>query len=210
MSLHQNDKLFPVYEKRCLVSRWPPASEFGMLLVTTFVELCVVAGRSRTRAGSPQVVSRRPMLIHIKTHSKPLAARHSRGTAWAQHTMCELAFKSIICSRCECKVGRYGSHILAGICCCEIWCSHLHVLVIREVHSSIVLGEKHGLAVIFSTALVYNTSVGHMSVIQCGISRFNESRLCGTDSVLLLLEFVHVLQSKTAVLCIWWKFVWIY
>ena len=24
-----------------------------------------------------------------KTHSKPLAARHGRGTAWAQHAMCE-------------------------------------------------------------------------------------------------------------------------
>ena len=27
-----------------------------------------------------------------KTHSKPLAARHGRGTAWAQHAMCESAF----------------------------------------------------------------------------------------------------------------------
>ena len=31
-----------------------------MLLITIFVELRVVAGRSRTRAGSPQAVSRRP------------------------------------------------------------------------------------------------------------------------------------------------------
>ena len=29
-----------------------------------------------------------------KTHSKPLAARHGRGTAWARHAMCELALKS--------------------------------------------------------------------------------------------------------------------
>jgi hypothetical protein len=28
-----------------------------------------------------------------KTQSKPLAARHGRGTAWEQHGMCELAFK---------------------------------------------------------------------------------------------------------------------
>ena len=27
-----------------------------------------------------------------KTHSKPLAARHDRGTAWARHAMCESAF----------------------------------------------------------------------------------------------------------------------
>ena len=26
-----------------------------------------------------------------KTHSKPLAARHGRGTAWARHVMCESA-----------------------------------------------------------------------------------------------------------------------
>jgi hypothetical protein len=35
-----------------------------MLLITTFVELRVVAGRSRTRAGCPHAVSGRPMLIH--------------------------------------------------------------------------------------------------------------------------------------------------
>jgi hypothetical protein len=27
-----------------------------------------------------------------KTHSKPLVARHGRGTAWARHAMCESAF----------------------------------------------------------------------------------------------------------------------
>jgi hypothetical protein len=27
-----------------------------------------------------------------KTHSKPLAARHGRGTAWARQVMCESAF----------------------------------------------------------------------------------------------------------------------
>jgi len=148
MSLHQNDKFFLVCDKHCLVSHWPPASEIGMLLVTTFVELCVVPGRSRRRTGSPQAVSRRPILIHSchavlclgletslserhghgmesvnqtrphsvnqmgKTHSEPLAARHAT---------CELAFKSIICNRCECKIDRYGSHILARICCCEIY-----------------------------------------------------------------------------------------
>jgi len=26
-----------------------------------------------------------------KTHSKPLVARHGRGTAWARHVMCESA-----------------------------------------------------------------------------------------------------------------------
>jgi hypothetical protein len=31
-----------------------------------------------------------------KTHSKPLAARHGRGTAWARHVMCECAFKQTL------------------------------------------------------------------------------------------------------------------
>jgi hypothetical protein len=76
-----------------------------MLLITIFVELRVVSGRSRTRAGSPQAVSRRPCCAvalrrtawsehgmasvnhtrpHYinqmgKTHSRPLAARHGHG-----------------------------------------------------------------------------------------------------------------------------------
>jgi len=31
-----------------------------------------------------------------KTHSKPLAARHDRGTAWALHAMCESAFMVLL------------------------------------------------------------------------------------------------------------------
>jgi hypothetical protein len=43
----------------------------SLLLVTTFVELRVVAGRSRTRADSPHAVSGRPMLIHTY-HAVPM------------------------------------------------------------------------------------------------------------------------------------------
>ena len=90
-SLHQNNKLFLVHDKLCLVSHWPPASEIGMLLVTTFVELRVVAGRSRKRAGSPQAVFRRPMLIHT-CHAVPmpccavaLRSRFQNGMVGARH-----------------------------------------------------------------------------------------------------------------------------
>ena len=100
---------FPRPCKRCLVSHWPPAFEIGMRLITTLVELRMVAGRSRTRASSPHARSRRPCCAvalrrawwgwrgrgtasvnqtrpHCvnqigKTHSKPSAARHGRGTA---------------------------------------------------------------------------------------------------------------------------------
>jgi len=29
----------------------------------------------------------------VKTHSKPLAARHGMGTAWARHAVCESVFR---------------------------------------------------------------------------------------------------------------------
>ena len=86
-----------------------------------FVELRLIAGRSRKRAVRPQpsldghavpwpwedrhgrgwhgrgmasVNQTRPHCVNQmgKTHSKPLAARHGRGTAWARHFVCESAF----------------------------------------------------------------------------------------------------------------------
>jgi hypothetical protein len=91
-----------------------------MLLITIFVELRVVAGRSRTQAGSPQastavlcrglekngmvrawhecgmasVNQTRPHCVNQmgKTHSKHLATRHGRGMTWARYAMCESAF----------------------------------------------------------------------------------------------------------------------
>jgi hypothetical protein len=71
MSLHQNNKLLLVHDKRCFVPHWTPASEIGLLLITTFLELRVVAGRRRTRAGRPYVVSGRPILIHTY-HAIPM------------------------------------------------------------------------------------------------------------------------------------------
>jgi hypothetical protein len=77
-----------------------------MLLITIFVEPHMVAGRSQTRADSPKTVSRAVLRrttwsehgmasvnhtrLHYvnqmeKTHSKPLAARHGSGKAWARH-----------------------------------------------------------------------------------------------------------------------------
>jgi hypothetical protein len=72
MSLHHNNELLLVHDKRCFVQHWPLASEISMLLVTTILELRVVAGRSRTRAGRLHSVSGRPMLIHTY-HAVPLA-----------------------------------------------------------------------------------------------------------------------------------------
>jgi len=102
--LYQNNKFFLVHDKRCLVSHWPAAFQFEILM-TTFVELRVVTGRSRTRAGRPQAVCRRPMLIHT-CHVMPMprpcrvvtwpwevvfrtaSSEHGRGAAWAWQRMC--------------------------------------------------------------------------------------------------------------------------
>jgi hypothetical protein len=75
MSLHQNNKLYLVYDKRCLVSHWQPASEISMLLTTTFLELRVVAGE----ADSGQVAYR-PSLDGD-------CAVALRSTAWSERGM---------------------------------------------------------------------------------------------------------------------------
>ena len=47
--------------------------------------------------GMASVNQTRPHCVNQmgKTHSKPLAARHGRGTAWARHAMCESALISL-------------------------------------------------------------------------------------------------------------------
>ena len=58
-----------------------------MLLITIFVELRMVAGRSRTRAGSPRVVSLRPSCA--VTLRRTACSEHGMGAAWALHGKCE-------------------------------------------------------------------------------------------------------------------------
>jgi hypothetical protein len=47
--------------------------------------------------GMASVYQTRPHCVNQmgKTHSKPLAAQHGRGTAWARHAMCESAFNPL-------------------------------------------------------------------------------------------------------------------
>jgi hypothetical protein len=58
-----------------------------MLLITKFVKLRVVAGRSRTRAGSPQAVSRRSCCAVALRGTA--WSEHGMGAAWAWHGKCE-------------------------------------------------------------------------------------------------------------------------
>ena len=61
--------------------------------------------------GMASVNQTRPHCVNQmgKTHSKPLAARHGRGTAWPQHAMCESAFKDVLHLSAECT-GQSNSH----------------------------------------------------------------------------------------------------
>jgi len=58
-----------------------------MLLITIFVELRVVAGRSRMRAGSPQAVSRRTCCA--VTLRRTAWSEHGMDAAWAWNGKCE-------------------------------------------------------------------------------------------------------------------------
>jgi hypothetical protein len=66
-----------------------------MLLLTTFVKLGMVAGRSQTWAGCPDAVSEWPMLIHA-CHAmrtlrcgleKSLSEQRGHGMTWAWHAV---------------------------------------------------------------------------------------------------------------------------
>ena len=58
-----------------------------MLLITLFVELRVVAGRSRTWAGSLEAISRLPCCA--VTLRRTAWSDHGMGVAWAWHGKCE-------------------------------------------------------------------------------------------------------------------------
>jgi hypothetical protein len=99
---------------------------------------CMV--RTRHGCGMASVNQTRPHCANQmgKTHSKHLAARHGRGTAWARHAMCESAFTgqntlrrhfhlmglsdSTLCRRCGAE-DETSAHIL---CQCEALVSLRH------------------------------------------------------------------------------------
>ena len=60
----------------------------------TAVLCCGLEKKAWSEHGMASVNQTRPYCVNRmgKTHSKPLAAQHGRGTAWARHGMCESAF----------------------------------------------------------------------------------------------------------------------
>jgi hypothetical protein len=92
-----------------------------VLLITTFVEIRVVAGRSRTRAGGPHAVSGRPMLIHT-CHAAPMprcsvasSSRFQNGMvlAW-QGCGIGAACANRTCPHCVNQMGKTQSKPLAA------------------------------------------------------------------------------------------------
>jgi hypothetical protein len=57
-----------------------------MLLIAIFVELRVIAGRSRKLAGSPQAISGRPLLCRGLEKNGVVRARHGHGMASVNQT----------------------------------------------------------------------------------------------------------------------------
>jgi hypothetical protein len=67
-----------------------PMPRFAVALIIRFQNGMVVAWHGRGMACVNQ--TRLHCVYQMgKTQSKPLAARHGRGTAWGRHSMCELA-----------------------------------------------------------------------------------------------------------------------
>jgi len=58
-----------------------------MLLITVFVELRLVAGRSRKLVGSPQAIFRRPCFAVALRRTA--WSEHGMGAAWAWHGKCK-------------------------------------------------------------------------------------------------------------------------
>jgi len=58
--------------------------------------------------GMASVNQTRPHCVNQmgKAHSKPLAARHGRGTAWARHAMCESALNCLLAKTETCRPTR--------------------------------------------------------------------------------------------------------
>jgi len=78
-----------------------------MLLITIFVELSVVAGRSRTPAGSTQAISRRPCCAVALRRTA--WSEHGMGEARAWHGKCE----SDTAAQCKSNGKDHSKHLAA-------------------------------------------------------------------------------------------------
>ena len=86
---------------------------------------------ARSEHGMTSVNQTRPHCVNQmgKTHSKPLAARHGRGTAWARHgngMLCvnrpqDVALRPLVCWNCWFESRRgHGCLPLVSVVCCQV------------------------------------------------------------------------------------------
>ena len=87
--------LRPFLIHTCHAMLWPCRSSQGHGTARPSWEGRAVPWEERHGQNMAIVNQTRPQCVNQmeKTHSKPLAARYGRGTAWARHVMCESAFK---------------------------------------------------------------------------------------------------------------------
>jgi hypothetical protein len=80
--------------------------------------------RAWHRRGMASVNQTRPQCVNemVKTHSKPLAARHGRGMAWARHAMCESALKGFgfVAFFAGVKASSFCIHLSCLLCCLSV------------------------------------------------------------------------------------------
>ena len=107
-----------------------------MLLIKIFVELRVVAIRSRRRAGSPQAVSRRPcsaVALRITAWSE-----HDMGPAWAWHGMANMNHTR---PHCVNQMGKTHSKHLSG----TVWQGNgMGAAWARHVHGKLCVNRPLG------------------------------------------------------------------
>ena len=105
-----------------------------MLLITIFVELRMVAGRSRKRAGSPQAVSRRPccaVALRSTARSEHAWARHGHGMASVNQTR----------PHCVNQMGKtHSKPLAAGHGRGNAWARHGHGMLCVNRNISIFYG----------------------------------------------------------------------
>jgi hypothetical protein len=105
----------------------------SLLLVTTFVDLRVIAGRSRKQAGRPHAVSGRQLLIHTY-HAVPMPLS-CRAVPWSW----EAAFRTT--RSWHCRGTAWGRHGNGMACVNQTWLRYVNQM--GKIQSKL-LAERHG------------------------------------------------------------------
>jgi hypothetical protein len=131
-----------------------------------------------------------------KTHSKPLAARHGRGTAWARHVMCESAF-SVLCNTASTS----AVTVLAKPC---DMVQNLIILSTWIHFYSCALQFIHKITFKMSTFYVFTLCHTHTHTVHYLISRINLQLCTGAQFMFPLTR-----RRRAATTASVWQFFWL-